>query len=304
MWKQCVSTSTCPETDKEIETGEGIVRIRYLVVAALLLAVCGLGEAADEHPVIKPIEGFVPRPAAQQKVTNYDQFRFWRTNAQGSSEPFVKKGKFWDLDYHKPMPDGSDDRSFSKIEIVDNYVAAVTEAGGTIHYNYEGQLQFSISRPDGGISYACLTASDGRYRLQIIDEKPLERNLEFTSADDMYSGLEAAGFVAVYGIHFDTDRADLKVGASKTLEEVVKLLKAHPDLKVEIQGHTDSTGADEHNLDLSRRRAETVKAYLQLYGIAADRLQTTGLGETKPVGDNATEEGRALNRRVELHRVG
>ena len=202
------------------------------------------------------------------------------------------------------MPDGSDDRSFSKIEIVDNYVAAVSEAGGTIYHNYEGELQFSIPRPDGGISYASLMASDGRYRLQIIDEKPLERNLEFTSADDMYRGLEAAGFVAVYGIHFDTDRADLKVGASKTLEEVVKLLKAHPDLKVEIQGHTDSTGTDEHNLDLSRRRADTVKAYLQLYGIAADRLKTTGLGETKPVGDNATEEGRALNRRVELHRIG
>jgi outer membrane protein OmpA-like peptidoglycan-associated protein len=112
------------------------------------------------------------------------------------------------------------------------------------------------------------------------------------------------GFVAVYGIHFDTDKADLKVGASMTLEEVVKPLKGHPDLAVEIQGHTDSTGSDEHNLDLSRRRAATVKSYLLLYGIAGDRLTTTGFGESKPVGDNATEEGRALNRRVELHRVG
>jgi outer membrane protein OmpA-like peptidoglycan-associated protein len=84
---------------------------------------------------------------------------------------------------------------------------------------------------------------------------------------------------------------------------VVKLLKAHPDLEVEIQGHTDSTGSADHNLDLSRRRADTVKAYLQLYGISAGRLKTTGLGESRPVGDNATEEGRALNRRVELHRV-
>jgi outer membrane protein OmpA-like peptidoglycan-associated protein len=273
-------------------------------MAMVVLAVCGPAEAADEHPVIKPIEGFVPRPAAQQKVTNFDEFRFRRKDAQGRDEFFVKKGKFWDLDYHKPAPDGSDDRSFSKIEIVDNYLAAVTEAGGTIYRNYDGELQFSITRPDGGISYARLMASDGRYRLQIIDEKPLERNLEFTSADDMYSGLEAAGFVAVYGIHFDTDKADLKAGAAKTLEEVVKLLKAHPDLEVEIQGHTDSTGTDEHNLDLSRRRADTVKAYLQLYGISGSRLQTTGLGESKPVGDNATEEGRALNRRVELHRIG
>jgi len=284
--------------------GEDTMRARRFVVAAVLLLVSGLAEAVDEHPVIKPIEGFVPRPAAQQKVTNFEEFRFRRKDAQGRDEFFVKKGKFWDLHYHKAAADGSDDRSFSKIEITDNYVAAVKEAGGTIYRDYAGELQFSITRPDGGISYARLMAGDGRYRLQIIDEKPLERNLEFTSADDMFSGIEADGFVAVYGIHFDTDKADLKVGASKILEEVVKLLKAHPDLKVEIQGHTDSTGSDEHNLDLSRRRAETVKGYLELYGIAADRLRTTGLGESKPVGDNATDEGRALNRRVELHRIG
>ena len=214
------------------------------------------------------------------------------------------QGKFWDLHYHKPAAGGGDDRSFSKIEIVDNYVAVVEEAGGAVLRNYAGELQFSIPRPDGGTTYARITASDGRYRMQIIDEKPIERNLEFTSADDMFSGLEADGFVAVYGIHFDTDKADLKVGASKTLEEMVKLLKAHPDLAVEVQGHSDSTGGDEHNLDLSRRRAATVRSYLLLYGIAGDRLTTKGFGESKPVGDNATEEGRALNRRVELHRVG
>ena len=277
----------------------------YRLALPFILSISMVGAAAElEHPVVKPINGFVPRPDAQQNVKNYDQFRFWRADAQGRSEPYVKKGKFWDLDYHKPAPGGGDDTSFSRIEIVDNYVAAVEEAGGSIYHNYEGELQFSIPRPDGGISYVRVMASDGRYRLQIIDEKPLERNLEFTSADDMFSGLEADGFVAVYGIHFDTDKADLKVGAAKTLEEVVKLLKTHPDLAVEIQGHTDSTGGDEHNLELSRRRAATVKAYLLLYGIADDRLTTTGFGQSKPAGDNATEEGRALNRRVELHRTG
>lgn len=280
------------------------MRDRCLIAGiSMLVAVAG---AATElrHPMIAPIDGFVLRPSAQSKVTEYDQYRFRRKDAQGRDEFFVKKGRFWDLNYHKPAAGGGDDRSFSKIEIKENYLKAAKEAGGTIYRDYMGELQFGVPRPDGGISYACLTASDGRYRLQIIDEKPLERNLEFTSADDMFSGLEAEGFVAVYGILFDTDKADLKSGAAKTLEEVVKLLKAHPELRVEIQGHTDSTGSDEHNLDLSRRRAGTVKSYLLLYGIAGDRLRTTGFGESKPVGDNATDEGRALNRRVELHRVG
>lgn len=275
------------------------------LVLPFILSISMVGAAAElEHPVVKPINGFVPRPSAQQKVSNYNEFRFRRKDAQGRDELFFKKGKFWELDYHKPAPGGGTDTSFSRIEIVDNYVAAVEEAGGTIMRNYVGELQFSVPRPDGGISYVEVMASDGRYRLRIIDEKPLERNLEFTSADDMYSGLEADGFVAVYGIHFDTDKADLKVGASKTLEEVVKLLKNHLELAVEIQGHTDSTGGDEHNLELSRRRAATVKSYLLLYGVVGERLTTNGFGESKPVGDNATEEGRALNRRVELHRVG
>jgi len=67
-----------------------------------------------------------------------------------------------------------------------------------------------------------------------------------------------------------------------------------------IEGHTDSSGSDAHNLDLSQRRAESVKASLVAGGIAADRLLTRGFGESKPVADNVTELGRAQNRRVEL----
>ena len=92
-------------------------------------------------------------------------------------------------------------------------------------------------------------------------------------------------------------------GLVRTLGPRAIIDRTPPELAVEIQGHTDSTGSDEHNLDLSRRRAATVNSYLRLYGIAGDRLTTTGFGESKPVDDNATEEGRALNRRVELHRV-
>jgi outer membrane protein OmpA-like peptidoglycan-associated protein len=287
----------------ESKIREDIMKPVCLILTASVMISSAVFAADPEHPVIKPIEGFVLRPAAKQKVENYGEYRFRRKDERGRDEFFVKKGKLWDLSYHKPAPGGSDDTGFSKIEIADNHVVAVKDAGGEIYRHYLGEVHFSVPRPDGGITYACLSASDGRYRLQIIDEKPLERNLEFTSADDMYSGIAEAGFVAVYGIHFDTDKADLKVGAAKTLEEVVKLLGSHPDLAVEIQGHTDSTGGDEHNLQLSRRRAETVKRYLLLYGVAEGRLRSTGFGEEKPVGDNATEEGRALNRRVELHRV-
>ena len=80
-----------------------------------------------------------------------------------------------------------------------------------------------------------------------------------------------------------------------------ELLKSEAGLKLEIQGHTDNVGAPATNLKLSQDRAAAVKAYLvQTFGIAADRLTTSGFGDTKPVGSNTTDDGRAKNRRVEL----
>ena len=78
------------------------------------------------------------------------------------------------------------------------------------------------------------------------------------------------------------------------------LLKNYPDLVLEVQGHTDDQGDDDYNLDLSRRRATTLVTYLGLFGIDAARLTAAGYGESQPVASNATEEGRAQNRRVEL----
>jgi outer membrane protein OmpA-like peptidoglycan-associated protein len=117
----------------------------------------------------------------------------------------------------------------------------------------------------------------------------------------MAKGLGEKGHVALYGIYFDTDKATLKPESKPTLEEIAKLLRGQGKLGVYIVGHTDSQGSHDHNMDLSRRRAEAVAAELvRSYGIAKERLRTAGLGFLAPVGSNATEDGRALNRRVEL----
>jgi outer membrane protein OmpA-like peptidoglycan-associated protein len=84
------------------------------------------------------------------------------------------------------------------------------------------------------------------------------------------------------------------------LDKAVKVLKDHPDIKIEIGGHTDSTGSREYNLDLSRRRARSVKDYFEKKGIAADRIKTRGYGPDKPIDDNETADGRAHNRRIEF----
>jgi outer membrane protein OmpA-like peptidoglycan-associated protein/opacity protein-like surface antigen len=102
------------------------------------------------------------------------------------------------------------------------------------------------------------------------------------------------------GVNFDFNKASLKPESITVLDKAVEILLKNPDVKVEIQGHTDNIGSDQHNQKLSLQRAETVKNYFIAKGIAANRLTTVGYGKSKPIMDNNTEQGRFLNRRIEL----
>ena len=107
--------------------------------------------------------------------------------------------------------------------------------------------------------------------------------------------------VVLEGVEFDNDRDTLRPASLTTLDEVAASLKDWSDVRLEVQGHCSSTGTAAHNMDLSQRRAAAVKAYLVTRGIDASRLEAKGYGETRPIANNSTEEGRQTNRRVELH---
>ncbi len=135
--------------------------------------------------------------------------------------------------------------------------------------------------------------------LNVIETAGLENKM--VNAAEMAKGLGEAGHIALYGIYFDTDKAEIKPESRPTLEEIAKLLEAEPALKVYIVGHTDSQGGYDYNMQLSRRRAEAVVADLvKSHGIERARLSSAGVGFLAPIGSNANEAGRALNRRVEL----
>lgn len=102
------------------------------------------------------------------------------------------------------------------------------------------------------------------------------------------------------GVTFDLDSARLTKDSEKTLDAAVKVLEKYPDINVEISGHTDSSGRREHNLELSRERADAVVKYLADHGIAGARLQTRGAGPDEPIDTNKTKQGRANNRRIEF----
>ena len=115
-----------------------------------------------------------------------------------------------------------------------------------------------------------------------------------------YDRLMEDGKIIANGIRFDVGKATLKPESMGIINEVVDLMKDHPDLNFSVEGHTDSDGDDAFNMELSDKRAETVKSTMIDMGIAADRLESKGLGESMPITDNSSPEGKANNRRVEF----
>jgi OmpA-OmpF porin, OOP family len=100
-------------------------------------------------------------------------------------------------------------------------------------------------------------------------------------------------------IFFDTDKDSIRKDSTRVVDSVAEIIKAHPELvKIRIEGHTDNVGGARSNLELSRRRAASVRTYLISRGIEAERLLSEGYGDQNPIADNKTEEGRARNRRV------
>ncbi|QCS61955.1 DUF4892 domain-containing protein [Achromobacter denitrificans] len=138
--------------------------------------------------------------------------------------------------------------------------------------------------------------------LMVVEAKAMQTGqVSLPDATAMQKALTESGKVAVYGVYFDTDRADVKAESKAALDEMGKLLQADPALKVYIVGHTDNQGSLARNMDLSQKRADAVaKALAESYRIPASRLSAKGVASLAPVASNDVEEGRAKNRRVEL----
>lgn len=161
-----------------------------------------------------------------------------------------------------------------------------------------------LDRPAGAVDVVLFASgNDGQpvgIYLQINEAKAMSVGEVTVDAKAMAQGLAQQGHMALYGIHFGTDSAQVTADSRPTLQQMALLLKSQPALKVYIVGHTDNTGALEHNTALSTQRAQAVVKALQDMGIAANRMIPKGLASLAPVASNATEDGKAKNRRVEL----
>lgn len=137
--------------------------------------------------------------------------------------------------------------------------------------------------------------------VDIVVAKARETRMVTVAAAEIAKSLNSSGHMALYGIYFDFNKADVKAESDPTLEQIAQLLKATPALKLLVVGHTDNVGGYSFNLDLSQRRAAAVVAALTTrFGIGRDRLTPVGVSFASPVASNRTDEGRGRNRRVEL----
>lgn len=164
-----------------------------------------------------------------------------------------------------------------------------------------------LDRPQGTVhvSLAIAEGSHGNHAfVRVIESKAMESGkIVVVAADAMSRALADAGRISLYGIYFDFDHDAVKPDSKPTLDEIAKLLRNDPSLRLAVVGHTDAKGTADYNADLSRRRAANVVAALTRdYDVDPARLQSRGAGASEPVASNDTDEGRAKNRRVELVR--
>lgn len=229
----------------------------------------------------------------------------------------------------------------SSLEVFRNYEAALKKAGfetvfscareecGGRHFSYtvsklpalaayDAEQRYAaakLARAEGDVYASVYVIKSGAaggpdkdrpmIQVEIMEMKPMEAKMVVVDSSAMERDIAAKGRVAMYGILFDFDKDTMRADSKPQLDEIAKLLKGQPGLKVLIVGHTDAKGAFDYNRSLSERRAASIVAALvRDYAIDRARLTPLGVGMAAPVSTNRTEQGRSLNRRVELVDAG
>jgi len=214
--------------------------------------------------------------------------------AQGKSVPV--EGHVWHIVYYL----NAGTPKVSEIQILRNYQNAVKSLGGTEVYSDKGRTSFRVKSGGRDHWVEVWTSYAGGYQLFITQAGEMSQGVTADAAV-LANDIRATGHAAVYGILFDTGKADIRAESAQAIAEIAKLLKNDAALKLFVVGHTDNVGSAESNLRLSDQRAQAVmKALAGEHGIAVARLRAFGCAQFAPVAGNDTEDGRAKNRRVEL----
>ncbi len=175
--------------------------------------------------------------------------------------------------------------------------AVIGGAGGAVVGGVIGHAAGSTLL--GAILGAAVGGAAGAYIGNYMDKQAAEMQRDLEGAEVQRIG-EGIKITFDSGILFDIDKSELRPVSQTNLAELAKILNKYPDTNILIEGHTDNTGSDEHNMTLSKDRAQSVALYLATLEVKSARFSTTGYGEAQPIAMNDTIEGRQKNRRVDI----
>lgn len=275
-----------------------------LLAAALVLAT-GVAHAADDVKGSKDHPLLTRYPASH--ITDYEK-NFNATeitvgkNTDGSAKKETIEGETTFIRYYYE----SAEKQPSPLQIIRNYQNAIKSIQGTVVYERmpaegdggETTLKANANGKDIWVKVEpdIWSAPTQSLKLTVVE---VEAMAQVIGANAMLDALNKDGFIALY-INFDTGKWDLKADGQATVKEIVAMLKSAPNLKISVEGHTDNVGTPASNQKLSENRAKSVMDAIVNGGISAPRLSSKGLGQTAPIADNRSDEGKAKNRRVEL----
>ncbi len=272
-----------------------LLRLALVAIAVLCIPLVGHAEDAEgckDHPLFNRM----PRTSLASCSTKYDRLEF----ASAPGVTVTKEGTLTQLVYgYEPTEAAPDGPSF--LQIVKNYENAIAKKGGkrlmfdeenaTLSLKVQGKQVWLVFTSAGRVG-----TGEGGYRLEVLEEEEMKQEIQ---ASDILAALNEKGRIALY-VSFETGKATLLPESERIVGEIVVLLKEHAALELSIEGHTDDRGTAAANQKLSEERAKAVVEALVKAGIARDRPASKGHGQSKPLASNRTEEGRALNRRVEV----
>ena len=248
-------------------------------------------EGSKDHPLFSRLPNYYIDTYEEVEFDAYDGF----VDSSGNYKT-VEGRKFY-INYY--YIEGTN--YLSEAQIKGNYKEAFKKIGGIVQYEDSYSLHMSLDKA-GKVTWVHVNPWNGGQgiALYIVEEKTMEQYV-VADADALAKEISLTGKVAVYGIHFDTGKAVVKPDSKPALEEIAKLLREDAGLDIYVVGHTDSVGTFASNMSLSMARAEAVvNVLVKEYGIDSGRLKAHGVGPLVPASTNRSEDGRAMNRRVEL----
>jgi len=245
-------------------------------------------QGSSDHPLISRMPDFW---IAAYQESEYESHTF----RDSSGIEIEVEGHYFHIEYR--LNKGAQEPG--RLMILKNYENALTKIGAQTWIR-KGKELFAKVENEGREVWIQVYALDSLYRLTVVEREQMEQKVA-VNPDALLGDLATTGHATVYGIYFDHDSANIKQESKPSLQAIADMLKTNSSLKLYVVGHTDMTGKFEYNVELSLRRADAVvQALVNEYGIAAERLIEKGAGPLCPIGSNKDENGRKLNRRVEL----